>query len=369
MNSLYVHIPAQPASSYPIHIGPGLLEKPQIWLGNATSYERIILITDHSVKKHYGHSLVKRLIAAGYPAQLLSFPAGEKSKQQQTKQLLEEKMLRQRCGRNTLCLALGGGVVGDLTGFIAATYMRGIPYLQIPTTLLAMVDSSVGGKTGIDTPYGKNLLGAFWQPIAVVADTACLNTLPQKQLINGLVEALKMFLTNDLASWEYAVQHLDQLMKGDEVILQDVIHRAVTIKAKVVEQDEQENNLRMVLNLGHTIGHALEKINDYKMLHGYAVAYGILVEAKIAELLGILSPENYTTIQVQFARLGIRGNVLKKMKATQIIQATRSDKKVKMGTARYVLLKNLGEVYTEKNVSAHPVADSVVREAFANFII
>jgi len=369
MKRLSVQIPAKRAFSYPILMGQKLLENPQAWLPDVAQYDQVIIITDHQVKKHYGTALAQQLMALGYPVQLLSFPAGEKSKQQQTKQFLEEKMLRARCNRNTLCLALGGGVVGDLAGFLAATYMRGIAYIQIPTTLLAMVDSSVGGKTALDTAFGKNLIGAFWQPQAVIADLTCLKSLPQQQLINGLVEALKIFLTSDVKSFQYAAKNLDKLLAYDPKVLLEIIQRAVAIKADVVEKDEKESNLRMVLNFGHTIGHALEQLSDYKMLHGYAVAYGILVEAKISEMLGFLSPKNYRLIQMIFARLGIVGKALKKTNVSQVIKMTKLDKKVKTGQAYYVLLKDLGEVCEKEKRFAHPVADAIVKQAFLNVAI
>lgn len=368
MKQLSVKIPEKPEFSYPIRIGQDLLIKLKTWLSNSAKYDRVVIITDNQVKKYYGKILVDQLTQEGCQTLLLTFPAGEKSKQQKTKQYLEEQMLQKRCGRNTLCIALGGGVVGDLAGFVAATYMRGIPYIQIPTTLLAMVDSSVGGKTAIDTPYGKNLLGAFWQPIAVIADLSCLKTLSQQQLINGLIEALKMFLTSDAKSLQYAIKHLDKILAYDQTILQNIIYRAVTIKADVVEKDEKENNLRMILNFGHTIGHALEQTRDYKILHGIAVAYGILIEAKISESLGILSSKNYLMIETLLAKLGIVGKALRKMDIDKIIQATKLDKKVKTGKARYVLLKDLGKVHTVKNIFAHSVSDEIVKEAFFNVI-
>lgn len=364
MKQLRVKIPAKPTFSYPIHIASGLLTKIRIWLKDTTKYDSLVIITDNNVKKLYGKILTQQLNTAGYKIKLLAFPGGEKSKQQKTKQYLEEQMLRQHCGRKTLCLALGGGVVGDLAGFVAATYMRGIPYIQIPTTLLAMVDSSVGGKTAIDTPYGKNLLGAFWQPISVIADLNCLKTLSREQFISGLVEALKMFLTSDAKSLRYAVKNLNKILVCDQNILQNVIYRAVRVKAEVVEKDEKENNLRMILNFGHTIGHALEQITHYKMLHGYAVAYGILVEAKIAEILGILSSKNFLIIQTLFAQLGIVGTALQKINIDQLIKATQLDKKVRTGKVYYVLLKDLGSVYVKKNRYAHVVENVIVKKAF-----
>lgn len=361
---LVVGLPAQAAYDYPILIDAGILQEPQHWLPTRR-YEHYIVITDHTVKKHYGHSLIAALHKLGCNAKLLSFPSGEASKTQTTKTQLEESMLRTHCGRNTLCLALGGGVVGDLAGFLSATYMRGIDYIQIPTTLLAMVDSSVGGKTAIDTAHGKNLIGAFWQPKAVLADLDCLATLPKKHIINGLVEALKMFLTSDKASLQYLQRNLDAALAGDHKVLTQIIYRAVKIKADVVERDEKESNLRMILNFGHTIGHALEQISRYKILHGVAVAYGILVEAKIAQLLGLLSVKHYADIQTILARLGIHSKALRKFDIDQIIQATALDKKTTTQQARYVLLNSLGSVLQTQGKFAHPVENAVVLAAFA----
>ena len=362
--NLRVHIPVRPATNYPIYIDDGLLKKIPQWLSDHHVFENIVVITDHRVKKHYGLSLVDQLKQKGHRVILLSFSAGEHSKNNETKQQLEKKMLQQHCNRQTLCIALGGGVVGDLTGFIAATFMRGIAYIQIPTTLLAMIDSSVGGKTAIDTTEGKNLIGAYWQPKAVIADVACLKTLPTRLIINGLIEAMKMFITSDLASFKYAQKNIDAILNKDERILKNIIQRAVKIKADVVNQDEHEKNFRMVLNFGHTIGHALEKITHYKLLHGYAVAYGILIEAKISELLGFLNPKKYLIIQSCLEKLGIFAKDLRKYDVDAVIAATRFDKKTKAGKPRYVFLQDLGEVHHPQETFAHVVDDKIVRMAF-----
>jgi 3-dehydroquinate synthase len=273
-------------------------------------------------------------------------------------------MLAQHCGRDTVILALGGGVVGDLAGFTAATYMRGIPYIQLPTTLLAMVDSSIGGKTGIDTPQGKNLIGAFWQPTAVVADLDCLKTLSPTQLINGLIEAIKMFLTSDKTGLDYVQHNLEKIVAGDIEALSYVISHAIAIKIDVVQRDEKEQNLRMILNFGHTIGHALEKMTHYDLLHGYAVGLGILVEAKIAQLKGLLSAEDYHTIEMLLAELEITRDHLLGFDPKEIIQNTKSDKKTKHGHVNYILLEKLGK-YHEKNAHvAHPIDDELVTQAF-----
>jgi 3-dehydroquinate synthase len=364
VSQIVVKIPALPHSSYPILINFGLLENPAIWLPTNINVSKLVIITDTTVKKIYGDSLLRILKKQGHKIFLFSFPAGEKSKNHKIKQYIEEQMLRQHCGRDTLILALGGGVVGDLAGYIAATYMRGIAYIQIPTTLLAMLDSSIGGKTGIDMPQGKNLIGTYWQPKAVVADMYCLRTLSKKQIINGLIEALKMFLTNDKNKFIYAKKNLKNILNGDDKILKKIIYHAAKIKADIVSQDEKECNQRMILNFGHTIGHALEQISHYKMLHGFAVAYGILVESKIAQLLNLLDNENYFVIQSLLSQIGIMGKDLKKFDINKIIQVTKLDKKVKTDKVHYVLLSSLGEVYTDHKNVVHSVTDTIVKEAF-----
>ena len=361
MPKILVKIPVMAATEYPILIQSGLLTQPERWLPIQSSGGEIVIITDHTVKKLYAQTLARSLKQLGWRVLLLAFPAGEASKNQRTKNRLETQMLRHGCGRHTLCVALGGGVAGDIGGFIAATYMRGIPLIQLPTSLLAMVDSSVGGKTAINTAYGKNLIGAFWQPQAVIADIHCLRTLPKLHLINGLIEAIKMFLTHDRKSFQYLQKHLAGCLSGDEKILQTVIKRAVTIKAAVVAADEREHlGMRMTLNFGHTIGHALEKISGYKILHGYAVAYGILVEAKIAELLGILAPADYMAIATLLAKLAIFPQELSHYSHKKIIQATKYDKKIQSGKVRYVLLKNIGQVYSKPQTFTHPISDELV---------
>jgi 3-dehydroquinate synthase len=359
---LDVALPAKVASSYPIRIGLGLLEDITAWIPKSIS--AVVIITDHHVRKLYAPLLERALERAGYKTLLLTFPAGEKSKNNRTKAKLEEQMLAQGCGRDSFIIALGGGVVGDLAGFIAATYMRGIPYIQIPTTLLAMVDSSVGGKTGINTPQGKNLIGAFWQPTAVISDIHCLKTLSKHQMINGLIEALKMFLTSDAASLHYLQEHVSAILDCDEAILSNIVLRAVTIKADIVASDERENHQRAILNCGHTIGHALEQLSNYQLLHGYAVALGILVEAKIAQLMGYLAEKQYVVIRSIFNRLDILTSELEQFDVNAVIQSTQSDKKKQAGLVRYVLLKDIGCVYEINNQFVHPVPDEIVRRAF-----
>lgn len=361
MNQILMKLPPQSPIHYTIHIGENFLQHPGQWLPDDYHNKKIVIITDDTVSKLYGLQLSSAL--AAHKPLLLSFAAGEQSKSASIKQTLDEKMIEHHCTRQTLILALGGGVVGDMAGFVASTYMRGIPYIQIPTTLLSMVDSSVGGKTGINTSQGKNLIGAFWQPQSVIADINCLASLPQTHIINGLVEAIKMFLTNNKIQFETVTQHLDHVLAKNKETLISIVQQAVKIKADIVMADEKENHQRMILNFGHTIGHAIEKVMNYNLLHGYAVALGILVEAKISQLSGLLSADEYQIIKSLFSRLEIMGNQLQKMSAEQIIQATKFDKKIASSEVRYVLLKNIGEVYVKDNQFVHPVADKLVERA------
>ncbi len=363
MPKIIVKIPSSKKYSYPIWIDTKLLQQSN-WLPKNLNVTHIVIITDHTVKKLFAKQLINQLKKLKHNPLLLSFPPGEQAKVAKTQHYLAEQMMRHRCHRDTLCIALGGGVVGDLTGYLAATYMRGIPYIQVPTTLLSMVDSSIGGKTGINTAYGKNLIGAFYQPKAVIADIDCLTSLPKNQFINGLIEALKMFLTSDKKSFLYLQKNLSSLLAKDPTALKNLIHRAIKIKAAIVQQDEKERNLRMVLNFGHTIGHALEQISQYKILHGHAVAFGILVEAKIAEIMGLLDNSTYLVIQTILKDLGFNSAKLKKFSAEKIIHATRSDKKISQGKVRYILLKNIGEVHQVQQCFAHNISDQVVKKAF-----
>lgn len=368
MHKIEIEISTKSISSYPVFVGSGLLELNKVWLSKeAVGNSYLVIITDSNVKKLYGNKLAKQLKNSGHKVLLIAFPPSEKSKTYQTKQRLEKLMFKNYCDRNTVILALGGGVVGDMAGFISATYMRGISYIQIPTTLLAMVDSSIGGKTGIDISLGKNLIGAYWQPIAVIADLQCLNSLSKTELINGFIEALKVFLTNDAASFQQAIKNLKSLFTCTG-ILEDWIIQAIGIKSAIINRDMYENNERVVLNFGHTIGHALEQLSDYKLLHGYAVALGILVESEISHLLGLLNTQQYKTIKSTFAELGILGNSLGKFDIDQIIAATKMDKKAKIGQPCYVLLKDIGQVHVDNNVFAHLVSDEVVKKAILNVI-
>lgn len=362
-NEIIMSLPAQISRHIPISIGDDL-NSLHSFLGDK-KFSRLIMLTDETVKINYGHELQQQLKNAGHEILLFSFKPGEKSKSYKTKQMIENKMQEHHCDRNSLILALGGGVVGDLAGFVAATYFRGIPYLQIPTTLLAMVDSSVGGKTGINTIHGKNSIGMIHQPIAVLADMSMLKSLSKKHLINGLIEASKMFMTHDAQSFNYLLSSLDVALNRQPEIMKEIVTRAVKIKSAVVMRDEKESGERGLLNFGHTIGHALEKLSNYKLLHGHAVGYGILVEAKISQLLGLLKSDEYLLIKKFLSHLNINKKSIRKFKPEEIIEATKADKKSRSGKVNYVLLESIGHAYIT-NQFVHTIEDELVMQALIN---
>lgn len=372
------------AKKYRVVVGPGLLKTlPKILRElrpfNGKKASRYVIITDDVVKKIAGDRLLRSLKRAGLKADLFTFPAGEKNKNEATHQKLTHAMLAAQCGRDTMVLALGGGVVGDMAGYVAATYMRGVPYVQIPTSFLAMVDSSVGGKVGVDTPYGKNLVGAFWHPQAVIADIDCLKNLPREQLVNGLMESVKIFLTYDKAMFEFTRKNWSKILrvrgagaKSAAAMLRKIIARSIELKIGVVTRDEFEANERMVVNWGHTIGHAIEHVSRFRLLHGFSVALGILVESKIAELLGVLSGKDFKTVREAMKQFGINERELQKFPVETILKQTMIDKKSANGKVKYVLLERVGKVKmgTEglnKGMFGHEVDSATVREALSFF--
>lgn len=351
MKTLQVNVLGSAKKTYPIIIGNTLMLDSKHLQGR-----KVVIITDHTIKKLYAREFNK--IAKN--ALVLSFPAGEGSKNYTTKIKLENALLKNKYGRDSIIIAVGGGVVGDIAGFIAATYMRGIPYIQIPTTILSMVDSSVGGKTGINTDHGKNLVGAFHQPTAVLINLEFVKSLPLKQRKNGLVEALKIFCTHDKNAFNYLVKHTPEILDGNIKILEKIIFRAIQLKMAIVARDEKETGERKLLNFGHTIGHALEYLSKYELPHGIAVAYGIVVEATLSNRLGILSAKDYIKIKSAITQLGINLKYLTKFSHQDIVAATKLDKKVKGHQVHYVLLKSIGCCKIISNAYTRAIADKTI---------
>lgn len=287
---------------------------------------RIILIADAAIKDLYAVDLARRI-----HAELLTIPNGEKAKSRETEQSLIDKLFQMGCGRDTLLIALGGGVTTDLVGFVASIYMRGVPLILIPTTLLAIVDAAIGGKTAIDTPYGKNLIGTIYYPKAIFADLDMLRTLPEKEWSNGLAEILKIGLVYDASIWEIAKKN------GKDP---DLIIKAIQGKIAIIEQDPTEQSLRRILNFGHTIGHALETVAYYAIPHGEAVALGCTVEAHLSMRLGYLEEKDFEQIQTMYHRWSCK--LPKTYARTKLFQAMTHDKKKALGAPRFVLIDRLG---------------------------
>jgi 3-dehydroquinate synthase len=327
--------------SYPIHIGRGLLARAELLLPHLPK-KRCAIVTNTTVAPLYLAQVQGLLEANGVSVVTVILPDGEEYKTAETLNLIYDALLTHRCERSTPLIALGGGVIGDMTGFAAATYLRGVPFIQIPTTLLSQVDSSVGGKTGINHPLGKNMIGAFYQPKAVIADTDTLNTLPDEELSAGLAEVIKYGLIRDLPFFEWLEANMEALLARDPAALQQAIARSCQNKADVVEADERESGERALLNLGHTFGHAIENGSGYGVwLHGAAVAAGTMMAADLSQRLGWISAAEVARTRALFerARLPLAPP---KLGVEQYLDLMGLDKKVEGGKLRFVLLKSIG---------------------------
>ncbi|MEW6766293.1 MAG: 3-dehydroquinate synthase [Pseudomonadota bacterium] len=327
--------------SYPIYIGQGLLDQPEL-LRQHIPGKSALVVSNTTVAPLYRHRLDAAL--EGLKTASVILPDGETYKSLESLQKIWDALVEGRFDRNTTLIALGGGVIGDITGFAAASYQRGVHFIQIPTTLLAQVDSSVGGKTGINHPGGKNMLGAFWQPRAVIADTDTLNTLPDRELSAGLAEVIKYGLIYDESFLRWIEDDIDALRARDPATLAHAIERSCAIKAEVVGQDERESGLRAILNLGHTFGHAIEAGMGYgEWLHGEAVGAGMCMAARLSELEGWISAADVARIRTIINRAGLPIHAPEAMTREQFQHLMGIDKKVLDGRLRLVLLKSIGK--------------------------
>ena len=327
--------------SYPILIGVGLLDSAASW-GGLPRASKVAIVSDTHVAPLYAQRL-KAALSAQYPnALLIELPAGEKHKDWGALSAVFEALLRAGCDRHTLLFGLGGGVVGDVAGFAAACYMRGIPYVQVPTTLLAQVDSSVGGKTAINHPLGKNVIGAFHQPLRVVADIGTLQTLPRREIAAGLAEVIKYAPIADAAFLDWIEANLAALLALDATALQTAIQRCCEIKASVVGRDEREAGLRAILNFGHTFGHAIETgLGHGEWLHGEAVGCGMVMAADLSARLGLIDPAYARRLKsvIQAAGLPVRAPPLGPKRYLELM---RTDKKAEGGEMRFVVIESPG---------------------------
>ena len=346
--------------SYPVYVEAGALCRLDQLVGQHLPRARVAMIMDSTL-----HSLYEagRLGLAG-SFECFTFPAGESSKSRATWARLTDELLERGFGRDSGIVALGGGVTGDLAGFVAATYMRGLPYMQVPTTLLAMVDAAVGGKTGLDTPSGKNLVGAFHHPTAVVADPLVLGTLPEETFREGLAETVKHGLIADPEYFEWMESRAAQIARRDPETLTHLIRRSIEIKSDVVRNDEREAGARAILNAGHTVAHALERESGYALPHGHAVALGLVVECQIAEDLKIAAPGLRARVSALLERLGLPIRAQRHFDSETVVAGMRQDKKNRAGKIHLALPVALGQMQHRSGWTT-PVAHDVIGAALA----
>jgi 3-dehydroquinate synthase len=344
MEKVLVKLKKTEDRSYEILIGRNILKTIPAELKEIGLAHSYAIISDSNVANIYGKKLLDQFLKSGLTTHLIYFPAGEINKNRGTKVILENKMLRLGLARDSAIIALGGGVVGDVAGFVAATYNRGIPYIQIPTTLVACVDSSIGGKTGIDTPYGKNLIGAFHQPYSVYIDVDTLVTLEKKELREGLAEVIKYGVITDGKLFGLVENQIDQIFSHNPEMLISIIKRCCEIKGSIVERDEKEANLRKILNFGHTVGHAIEKLYNYKMTHGEAISIGMIIEGKIALSLRILDSSDFERLATLLRKAGLPTRFPKMPDFKMMIDTMKLDKKARDGNIEMVLPSKIGEM-------------------------
>ncbi|HTS17234.1 MAG TPA: 3-dehydroquinate synthase [Verrucomicrobiae bacterium] len=330
--------------SYEILIGAGLLAHAAEYLHPLKLGKRGVIITDSNVEPRYAGALRETLARGGITVDMVSVPAGEASKSLRQANRLFEKLPAFGLDRQSFIIALGGGVVGDLAGFVAASYLRGIALVQVPTSLLAQVDSSVGGKVGVNLPQGKNLVGAFYQPKLVLADTDTLSTLPDRELRSGFAEVIKHGAIRDADFFAWLERDYKKVLALEPGAVAHVVRRCCEIKAEVVSADEQESGLRVILNFGHTLGHAMEALSEYVgVLHGEAISMGMCCGARLSVKRGGLSEAEAKRVSNLIAASGLPTHVGTKYKLDELLAAARLDKKARNGKLRFVLLKRLGE--------------------------
>ncbi len=347
--------------SYPIVIGAELLASLGERLRAMQVSRTVAIVTNPIVRQLYADTVMAGLTAAGFTATIIEIPAGEEHKNFAWLTFLYDRLLEARLDRNSAIVALGGGVIGDLTGFAAATFLRGVPYVQMPTTLLAQVDSSVGGKTGVNHPQGKNLVGAFYQPRLVLIDTETLHSLPRREFIAGLAEVIKygVILSPDL--FALLESDLARVLALDSTVLREIIRISCTLKALVVGEDERESGVRAILNFGHTLGHAIESLTEYKRyLHGEAIAIGMAFAARLSKMRGHCSEETVTRVVRVLKRAGLPVEIPREAMGRHLALAIESDKKMSGGKIKFVCISEIGRTLFDQ-LGATEIAQCVVR--------
>ena len=348
--------------SYQICIGPDLLRQVGGQLRQVVDGDRVVMVTNPVIKRLYGNLLKQSLINYGFEVTVLEIPEGEEQKSLQNASKLYGELSNCHAERSTPIIALGGGIIGDLTGFVAATYLRGVPFIQIPTTILAQVDSSIGGKVAVNYNQFKNKIGTFYQPKLVVSDIVTLHTLPTREFVSGLAEIIKHAVIWDKNLFDYIEENLDRIKtSNDNDVLEELVFRAIKIKANIIEQDEKDLDLRNILNYGHTIGHAIETLSEFQMKHGEAVAVGMVAAGRISNKMGMLSKSELNRMKDVIEKAGLVTKV-PEVDIAQLIKTMKHDKKVLAGKIRFVLLNSIG-----KAIMSDGVPLSLVEEVLINY--
>jgi len=357
MKKISVHLDKEISSSYDIHIGTAIIDRMGLLVTKHNWAARYMIVTDSTVAALHGAGVQKTLRGVGLQADIIDFPAGEASKAFQTVVRICDQLMAKGMDRTSALIALGGGVVGDITGFVASIYMRGIPYIQVPTTLLAQVDSSIGGKTGIDLSRGKNILGTFYQPKGVFIDLSFLQTLKPQELHNGLAEIVKYGIIDDPQFFGTLEAQADAIKKQDLGLLREIVIRSCTIKKGIIEIDETEQGIRRILNFGHTVGHAIETESGYTIPHGDAVSMGMAAETILSERMGYLPPEERSRICALIRTLGLPERIPQGLSPQGIAACMKGDKKKAGDVLNIVLLKKIGLPFV-----THAVPEDLIKQ-------
>ncbi len=365
MGTFQVELKKVVDDSYEIEVGFALEDKliADLQDGLVGKIHKFAVITDSNVKDPYGEPILHRLKDAGYQADLFVFEAGEKSKTRQTKEMIEDAMLAKQYRRDCCVIAVGGGVVTDLAGFVAGTYGRGVPFINYATTLLAAADASVGGKTAVDTPLATNLIGMFNQPEKVYLDIATWKTLPKREVISGLAETIKHACLGSKEFFNYLDEHMEEILSLQKEACEHIAEENCKIKYHVVMKDERESGLREVLNLGHTVGRAIETVSDYQLLHGEAVSIGMVAEVKLAYRLGYVTERERDAVIALLEKAELPVSIPEYIDREALVKKLYTDKKVRDGKLRFVIQKGIGDIVEfEPGVFATPIEEQVARE-------
>ena len=364
MSTYHVELKKVVDDSYDVEIGYGLQDRllQDLAAGLVGKVHKFAVITDSIVESLYARPICEKLIEAGYQAEIFSFPEGEKSKTREVKAALEDEMLEHEYRRDCCIIAVGGGVVTDLAGFLAGTFGRGVPFINYATTLLSAADASVGGKTAVDTPRATNLIGLFNQPKKVYIDIETWKTLPRRQIISGMAETIKHACLADREFFDYLDAHMEEILTLEPEACEHIAEQNCRIKYEVVMQDEKESGLREVLNLGHTVGRAIETLSDYRLLHGEAVSIGLVAAADLSLELGLLTKGDRNAVTALLKKAGLPVEIPDYIDREALVKKLYTDKKVRDGKLRFVLQDGIGTVKEfAPGVFARPVEEELAR--------